>query len=360
MFDLFLLVFPQINRNMKNLVQVTIGIPIYNAEEYIERCLYSTLEQTFEDLEILLVDDCGTDDSMLVAQRIAKEHPRGNCIRIVKHEKNMGVANARNTIVSEARGKYLYFMDSDDKVTDNVISLLYEKAERYNAETVWGSYQSFANNPKLERILQYPDMLLLGEDKLAEYECQDWKEHLQQAVWNILFRTDFLRMSGIKFEQHGSLDDLIFHYRIQPLVKRAVLVSDITYLYYIRDNSISNFQSRTSFSRFEAINAIQTAECLKDSCKSLVLKSYYDCRCTKAMRQSFFYCYGILHHRNMMDQNVSDKEIRDIMKHPATLWQIMHFKRYIAINLFFYLLGIMPSHLMVAIVNLISKRRGYT
>lgn len=340
-------------------VEVTIGIPVYNAEDFIERCLSSALSQTFHNIEILLVDDCGNDHSIDIAERIAKEHPRGECVRILRHERNMGVAHARNTIISEACGKYLYFMDSDDKISENAIALLYEKAELYDAETVWGSYQSFAEDPQMERIFQYPDIQLLGEDKLVEYECKGMEERLQSAIWNILFRLDFLRSVGAKFEQHGSLDDLIFQYRIQPKIKRAVLISNITYFYYIRENSISNFQIRTSFKRTEAVNAMEAAKCLKDSCKPLSSKTYCDRRCTKAMRQCFFFCYGILRHRKMMDQPVTNREIRDIMKHPFSIWQIIHFKHFRIINLFFFFLGIIPPFLMVALVSFITRKRGF-
>jgi hypothetical protein len=74
------------------------------------------------------------------------------------------------------------------------------------------------------------------DDKLIEYECIDMGERLQTSIWNILFRLDFIRSLGIEFEQHGFFDDMIFHYRMQPKVKRAVLISDITYLYYKREN----------------------------------------------------------------------------------------------------------------------------
>lgn len=344
---------------MDKSVEVTIGIPVYNAEDYIERCLLSTLNQTFHNIEILLVDDCGKDHSIEVAERISKSNPRGECVRIVRHEHNMGVAHARNTIVREARGKYLYFMDSDDKITENAIALLYEKAEEYNAETVWGSYQIYGDSQEKKCLRQYPDMLLLGDDKLIEYECQDMGERLQMSIWNILFRLDFIRSLGFEFEQHGSLDDLIFQHRMQPMVKRAVLMSDITYLYYKRENSISNFQSRTTFKRTEAVNAMGAAECLKESCLTLVSKSYFDRRCTKVMRQCFFFCYGILRHRKMMDKPVTDSEIRNVMKHPCSLWRIMHFKQYRNINIFFYLLGVVPSFLMVDLVEFIAKKRGF-
>lgn len=339
-------------------VEVTIGIPVYNAEGFIERCLLSTLNQTFHNIEILLVDDCGKDCSIEVAERIAKSHPRGECVRIVRHEHNMGVAHARNTIVREARGKYLYFMDSDDAISKDAITLLYNKAEQYNAETVWGSYQIITYNTKVMDKIQYPDTLLFGDDKLIEYECIDMGERLQTSIWNILFRLDFIRSLGIEFEQHGFFDDMIFHYRMQPKVKRAVLISDITYLYYKRENSISNFQSRTTFKRNEAVNAMETVKCLKDSCLPLASKSYLNRRCTKVMRHCFFFCYGIIRHRKKMDQPVTNREIRDMMKHPFPLWKIMQFKEYRYINFLFYCLGILPPFAMVALVKFITKKWG--
>ena len=338
------------------LCSVTIGIPVYNAEKYIERCLISVLDQTFEDFEVLVVDDRGNDNSIAIVERMAKDHPRGKCIRLVKHDRNKGVAHARNTILCEASGKYLFFMDSDDEISENAITLLYDKAELDNADTVWGSYQCVADNPQKEYIKRYPDIKLFGEDKLVEYDCLNAGESLQPAIWNILFRIDFLRSSGIKFEQHGSLDDLIFQYRIQPKIKRAVLTSDVTYYYYVRENSISNFQTRSSFKRAEAVNAMEAAKCLKESCSTLSSKSYYEWRCTKVMHQCLYFCYGILRYRNKMDQPVSNREIRDIMTHPSTIWQILHFKHTLVINLLFYLLGVLPPTLMVIVVKLISRR----
>jgi hypothetical protein len=80
--------------------------------------------------------------------------------------------------------------------------LLYEKAEQYNAETVWGSYQVSTDGTGIMEKRQYPNILLLGDDKLIEYECLDMGERLQTSIWNILFRLDFIRSLRIEFEQH--------------------------------------------------------------------------------------------------------------------------------------------------------------
>ena len=337
---------------------VTIGIPVYKAEKYIERCLISVFNQTFEDIEILLIDDCGGDNSITIAKELSKTKANSKEIRIIYHERNMGVANARNTILSEAHGKYLYFMDADDAIEKNAISIMYEKAEKLNAEYVLGSYQGFGDSPTMNYIMQYPDIELIGEDELAQYECRDCGQNIQLAVWNILFNLNFLRSTRIRFEQHGSLDDMIFQFKIQPLVKTAVLMSNITYYYYQHDNSLSNFQTRTSIPIFEAINAIAVNKIMKKSCLQFTNKPYYDCRCTKVMKQSFYYCLAIIRHRNIMDKPITDREIRDILKHPYTLQTIIKFKRYRIDNLLLYFLSKMPPKLMITVVKVISKTKN--
>ena len=223
--------------------EISVIIPVYNAEKYIERCLISVLNQSFEDFEVLVVDDRGTDNSIQKVEEVANNHVNGKKLRIIHHDRNKGVAEARNTIINEASGKYLFFIDSDDCVSKDAISILYDKAENTNAETVWGSFVNVEFDtekelPSVNGLGRYPDIELFGADCLASYGCQDIKEHLQQSIWNILYRTDFIRNNHLRFKQHGSFDDGIFQAEMQPLVNRAVLMSNVTYYYYLRPNCL--------------------------------------------------------------------------------------------------------------------------
>ena len=80
-------------------------MPIYNVEKYIERALLSALNQTYQDLEILIVDDLGHDNSMNIVHQLKSTHPRGNCIRIITHKKNLGLGGTRSTAIESAQGK---------------------------------------------------------------------------------------------------------------------------------------------------------------------------------------------------------------------------------------------------------------
>ena len=103
---------------------VTIGIPVYKSKYYIRRALESALAQTYPSIEFLLIDDAGNDGSLAIVEDIQQTHQRGKDMRIISHDRNIGVSASRNQIIDEAKGDYLYFMDSDDIITDNTISLL--------------------------------------------------------------------------------------------------------------------------------------------------------------------------------------------------------------------------------------------
>ena len=118
-------------------IKITVSIPVYNVEKYIDRCLRSVLDQDFsESYEVLVVDDCGCDRSIEIIESILKEHPKGNLVRIIHHEKNKGLGPSRNTAIDNARGQYIFFLDSDDWVSHDCLSVLYEKATETNADAV--------------------------------------------------------------------------------------------------------------------------------------------------------------------------------------------------------------------------------
>jgi glycosyltransferase involved in cell wall biosynthesis len=110
--------------------KVTLSMPVYNVEKYMERALLSALNQTFESIEYLIVDDKGTDNSMAIVRRIIANHPRGKDVRIIDHGVNQGLGAARNSAIKEAKGEYLYCMDSDDEITKDCIEILYNKMRK--------------------------------------------------------------------------------------------------------------------------------------------------------------------------------------------------------------------------------------
>lgn len=124
---------------MNNITKlISVIVPVYNVEAYVERCIQSVLKQDYENLEIILIDDGSTDNSGLICDKLAKQDSR----IIVVHKRNEGLGPARNTGMEICRGEYIFFVDSDDYIFPNIISLLYQACIKYNAEIATCGYKS--------------------------------------------------------------------------------------------------------------------------------------------------------------------------------------------------------------------------
>lgn len=343
--------------------QITVGMPVWGVEKYIKRSLLSVLEQDFEDMEILVIDDCGTDRSIDIVTELATTHPKGDKIRIIRQPQNMGCWAARNRVLDEARGKYIFLIDSDDYLFENAIPKLYQKAEDTQVEVTYGSvlpvdeYGHPINNSGVDGI-NLPNMVLRGENKLASFANDNTKRlRLNNFIWNIMLRSDFLRKHQLRFRKTKFWDDVLFNADMQPLVTSAAFISDLTYHYVIRDNSLSNFQKRDVIQAEEVRQYINNHEYLKEQCLSLKNKQYFETRMTKMMRAMFYAITGALRNESHLSEPIPYKEYRDAIRHPLTWNEIIKFNRYKFINLSFWLLGKLPHSLSVAIIKMIGKSR---
>lgn len=116
---------------------VSILVPVYNVERFIERCLHSLFGQTYPNIQFVFVDDCSPDHSLEIIQKVLLQYPeRKDHVRIIKHEKNRGLAVARNTGIENAEGEYILHIDSDDYIEKDMVSLMFSKAQEDNSEIV--------------------------------------------------------------------------------------------------------------------------------------------------------------------------------------------------------------------------------
>lgn len=125
----------------------------------------SALAQTFESIEFLIVDDCGTDSSISIVKELQETHPRGKDIHILYQKENKGVSAARNRIIDEAQGRYLYFMDADDLIESETLSILMSHQRRTGADIVYGSYDKIEtyHDHRILETIQYPYLELNGK-----------------------------------------------------------------------------------------------------------------------------------------------------------------------------------------------------
>lgn len=335
---------------------ITIGIPVYNVEPYIEKCLLSVLNQTYSNLEVLVVDDLGTDHSMDIVTSLQKLHPHGGLIRIVRHNTNLGIGEARNTIINQCKGKYLYFIDSDDFMELNAIQLLVEQAEKFNTDVAIASHRRVALDSGAELpTYQYTGYRLIqGKDAFANYVCQDLRWHVAVVVWNILFSSNFLRKNKLQF--YGRKDeDALFLSDYYSEVNAAVILPNITYNYVSRPDSIMGYMGRNQIPIREIRERFRTDAVMTNHCVRLKGRTFYDVHCARVVKHKFRAVCVALRHRHRFTELLPAKEIRQELKHPATLAEILKFKRYKCFHIFFYVISVLPSSLSVGISYVVGK-----
>lgn len=343
--------------------QITVGMPVWGVEKYIRRSLLSVLEQDFDDMEILVIDDCGTDKSIDIATELANTHPKGHKIRIIRQPQNMGCWAARNRVLDEAQGKYIFLIDSDDYLFDGAIPKLFKKAEETQVEATYGSVLPVDEDGKPIKDsgvdgINLPDMTLRGEDKLACFANDNTKKlRLNNFIWNIMLRSDFIKKHQLRFRQTKFWDDVLFNADMQPYMTSASFISDLTYHYVIRDNSLSNYQKRDVIQAEEVRQHISNQEYLKAQCLTLKNKSYFEVRVTKMMLAMFYVITGALKNERHLSEPIPYNEYRNAIRHPLSFKKILCFKHCRLINMMFWLLGRLPSSISVAMIKLIGKLR---
>lgn len=334
--------------------EVTIGIPVYNVGQYIQRSLDSALAQTFANIEFLIVDDCGTDGSIDIVKKYQLSHPRGKDIYILTQPQNRGVSAARNRIIDEAKGKYLYFMDSDDLISENCIELLYSSITKHDAQIVYGSYERVEVDGSVRGGNKYPELCLFGKDALAEYAYRSL-DGFQASVCNCLISLPFLRRINLRMINYNYWEDFVFTQDLVTYVDKAILLSDITYSYLCRESSLSNYQSRTNIRKQEVMNNVRTIEHLKHTTNMLYDKPYIGNRVYNIMLMDMYIVMDIIKKRNIIHPYITDKEIMDVMVFPVDFNRIIQFKRKRLGNFFFYAISKFPAFCLVALMKMIVR-----
>lgn len=336
--------------------EVTIGIPVFNVEKYIRQTLDSALAQTFQSIEFLVLDDCGTDASLDIVREYQQTHSRGKYIRVVRQPHNMGVGAARNRIIDEAQGRFLYFLDSDDLIEPFAISLLMENQKRIDADIVFGSYdkiETYNQNNVVESFL-YPRIDFVKDDELAFFAYQKYGA-IQASACNYIVKCNLLREKGINFINSRFWEDMAFTSDLVTYCRRAVLLPDITYHYMCRYNSLSNYQSRDSISKAEVLANIATVDYMKRCCKKTLGKSYQPLRTLNVMTTAFYVVCHILKNKDVISPAFTSYEIHNVIRSPWTFQEMWKMKGWRLKNFILYMLGEIPPHFSVALITLIGK-----
>lgn len=206
--------------------KITLVIPVYNSEKYIGRCLDSILNQTYNDVDILVINDGSKDKSKEIIEEYQKKY---NNIKLINQE-NMGVAKTRNKAIKLAETKYIMFMDNDDYIDSNYIETYLNKIEKTEADIVIGGYRRVNIDKKI-----------LFKQELINTE---WSKYIVLAPWAKIFNRDFLIKNNIEFLDYSIGEDVYFNLIAFSKNPKIEIIDYIGYNWYFNTKSVSNTSQR--------------------------------------------------------------------------------------------------------------------
>ena len=221
--------------------KVSIVVPIYNVEKYLEKCLNTLINQTLSDIQIILVNDGASDDSGKIAKEFQKKYPE----KIIYLEKeNGGLSDARNFGIPYATGEYIAFLDSDDYVELSIYEEMYNLAKKENSDMV-----------ECDFYWEYPGKTKEDIGELYEGK-KEMLEKVRVVAWNKLIKREVLEKAQVWFPKGYRYEDVEFTYKLIPYLEKVSFVKK-PYIHYMqREGSISNSQNERTKEIFEVLDHV--------------------------------------------------------------------------------------------------------
>ena len=253
---------------------ISLIIPMYNAEKYIEQSLDSVLKQSFKDFEVIIVDDCSTDQSVKIVEGIIERNKGKDCpaIHLIKNDKNAGgAAIPRNIGMRFSRGKYIAFLDNDDMLTSTAFADLYKVAEETGADVLHAQrfLSTKDDRPRIDEktvmtVMSWEKAPFVTKPEPVPYDIGERVKLFVQMrllwnVWNKLFRRDFIMRNQLEFPNVKIIDDMMFCFQCCCLAKKYVRIPNIFNLYRLRNDSQSHHFETWQEYFHQSINTIKEA-----------------------------------------------------------------------------------------------------
>lgn len=222
--------------------KVSLIIPVYNVQDYIEKCMDSVVNQTIDDMEIIIVNDGSKDQSKQKIERYLEKYPK---IKYLEKE-NGGLSDARNYGLKFATGEYVAFLDSDDYVEKNTYEEMYNLAKKEKSDMV-----------ECDFIWEYPNRI--REDIGSLYSSK--KEMIEKArvvAWNKLIKREIIEKTNLQFPVGLRYEDVEFFYKIVPYINKVSFVKKCLIHYVQRGDSIANTQNIRTKEIFKVLDNVIT------------------------------------------------------------------------------------------------------
>lgn len=221
--------------------KVSVIVPFYNVEGYIEKCLETLVNQTLQDIEIILVNDGTKDRSVNIVKKFQRNYPE----KIVYLEKeNGGLSDARNYAIPYAKGEYIAFLDSDDYVEKDMYQKMYNLAVKEESDMV-----------ECDFCWEYPDKTRKDVGEIY-HGTKEMIEKIRVVAWNKLIKKEILEDTKIQFPKGYRYEDVEFTYKLIPYIKKVSFLKEACIHYIQREGSISNSQNERTREIFDVLEHV--------------------------------------------------------------------------------------------------------
>lgn len=236
-----------------NNILISVIVPVYNVEDYIEECIHSLINQTCQEFETIFVDDCGKDRSVDIIQ----EYINLGKLRfatIIKRQQNGGLSAARNTGIENSHGEYLYFLDSDDYLPNNAIAEFSKVIRIRDYDVVIADYLKTPGGNVCQNRLS--SGFLVDKDISESY----YSNKIVVTAWNKLVHREFLLREHLFFEEGIIHEDVLWSFLVMSKAKSLYYINNPTYVYRLRENSImtNNFGKKNVNSLVKIIKVMSS------------------------------------------------------------------------------------------------------
>lgn len=281
---------------------ISVIVPVYNVEQYLPRCIESIVNQTYKNLEIILVDDGSTDNSGKVCDKFAEKDSR---IKVF-HKSNGGVSSARNFGIEKASGDYIGFVDSDDAISNNMYEILLNNAIRYKVKVSCCQVLTKNIDGSNEHVYNNPSKIYNKCDIVEGFFFDEFIKSFIVPPCNKIIEKEFLLKNNLKFKNYRLAEDFLFIFEVLSFIENLYYDNSIGYFYLHRENSaMTSAFSEKRFDYIDAINEIETI-CINEYDKKIQKKAH-----------NWIFWQTLVNYRSMLiNDNFNDfKDVSNKYKH---------------------------------------------
>lgn len=244
------------------MIRLSIIVPIYNVEQYIEECIRSMYHQDIPltEYEVICVDDCSPDGSRAIVEHLQQEYTN---LQLIINERNRKLGGARNAGLDAAKGKYIWFVDSDDYIAPNSLNHILNTLEENKLELIQFDSCEFDEHSEIKPTIQYEDQVVItGSDFVLDKEHGVWSER-SPVAWNRVQSREFLLRHKLRFVENLMYEDTDYSLYMYPLVKRMKHINLIGYYHRMNPNSITRVKNTGQILYYRVMQQVRCTNAFK-------------------------------------------------------------------------------------------------